>query len=200
MSDVIKKPSPSVIRLIKAGDELAVFDTIVLGHGDNGLWPLSGQKIIKLIDAAVSPNTPERGYKPTIGIIDGPNGIEAMTCLQLDQMWYTESWYLSEMFNFVHPDYRRSKHVQALMAFQRQFADNMSKAIGSRVTLITGVMTKKRLEAKMHLFGRRYPQIGAIFAYNLDDANASETFNQRHAETIRSPAPVETKQRRNYGG
>ena len=199
MSDVIKKPSPSVIRLIKAGDELAVFDMIVLGHGDNGLWPLSGQKIIKLIDAAVSPNMPEKGYKPTIGIIDGANGIEAMTCLLLDQMWYSDTWYLSELFNFVHPDFRKSKHIQALMAFQKQFADNMSKAIGSKVTLITGVLSKKRLEAKMHLFGRRYPQVGAIFAYNLDDDTAKETFNQRQPEILRSPAPVEIRQRRITG-
>lgn len=172
--------APSSVRYAKHGDELAIYDAIVTGHADNGLWPLSPNKILKLIDAALAP--PVNGNKPTIGIIDGDNGIEAMTCFELDQQWYTDEWYVSEIFNWVHPDHRASKHAQALLDFQKKFTDNMSASIGKPMALITGVLTVKRLEAKMHLFQRRYPQIGALFAYNLN--LPSDVFNQRHIEAV----------------
>jgi hypothetical protein len=174
----MRKPSPSVVRIAKYGDELAMFDTILLGHADNGLWPLSESKILKLVEDAVKTEMPERGVKPTIGIIGDNGAIEAMTCFTFEQYWYTDEWHIAELFNWVHPDYRASKHAEALMAFQRKFTDDMSAVSGYKMAMITGVMSLKRLEAKMNLFGRKYPQIGAIFAYNLDVP--SDAFNQRH--------------------
>lgn len=171
----MKTPSLSIVRYAKHGDELAMFDAIMLGHSDNGLWPVSQTKILKLIDDSLA--APVNGNKPTIGIIEGENGIEAMTCFTFEQYWYTDEWHIAELFNWVHPDYRASKHVEALMAFQRKFTDDMSVVSGHKMALITGIMSLKRLEAKINLFGRKYPQIGAVFAYNLDIP--ADAFNQR---------------------
>ena len=104
-----------------------------------------------------------------------------MTCFTLDQQWYTDAWHVSEIFNYVHPDYRCSKHAEALLGFQKKFTDDLSEATGEKIALITGVLTIKRLEAKMHLFQRKYPQIGALFAYNLNIPE--DAFNQRRLAT-----------------
>lgn len=189
MTEIILKPAPSVVRLIRKGDEVAVFDAIILAHGDNGIFPVSAKKVIALIDAAVSEDSTS-GYKPIVGIIEGVKGIEALTILTLDQMPYSDTWFLSELINFVHPDYRKSKHVHALMDFQMQFAQKMSKTIGTNVALITGIITRKRLEPKMRLFQRKYMQIGALFVYNLGKDTPDDLFNQRRVENLRPPAPV----------
>lgn len=167
----------SSVRIAKHGDELAIFDTILLGHADNGLWPISHNKILKLVEDAVRSTMIEDRPKPTIGIIEGENGIEAMTCFTFDQYWYTDEWHICELFNWVHPDHRASKHADSLMAFQKKFTDDMCVETGHKFALLTGVMTLKRLEAKINLFGRKYPQIGALFAYNLDLPD--DAFNQR---------------------
>jgi len=164
------------VRLAKYGDEEKMYDTIVQGHADNGLWPLAPMKIVKLIQSAVLAN--KAAQEPVIGIIEGENGeIEAMTCMQLETFWYTDEWHIAELFNWVHPDHRSSRHAQELMEFQRRFSDNMTKLTGKKIALITGVMSIKRLEAKMNLFARKYPQIGALYAYNLDIPE--DSFNQR---------------------
>lgn len=169
------------MRFSKYGDELKMYDTIVAGHADNGLWPLSPMKIVRLIQSAVL--SKKTVNDPVIGIIDNENGdIEAMTCFRLETFWYTDEWHISELFNWVHPDHRASKHAQELMAFQRKFADDMSALTEHKIALITGVMSVKRLEAKMNLFARKYPQIGALYAYNLD--LPKDIFSQRRLETM----------------
>lgn len=164
------------VRMAKYGDEVKMFDAIVAGHADNGLWVLSPLKILKLIQNAV--RSDKTAQEPVVGIIENEDGdIGAMTCFQLETFWYTDEWHISELFNWVHPDHRASKHAQELMSFQRDFADKMSELTGHKIALITGVMSVKRLEAKMNLFARKYPQIGALYAYNLDIPD--DCFNQR---------------------
>lgn len=165
------------VRFAQKGDELAILEAIELGHSDNGLWPLSQTKVLDLIDKATSINRTHES--PIIGIIDGKNGIEAMNCLKLATQWYTDSWHLCELFNWVHPDHRQSKHAESLINFHRELTDKMSKTLGQKIALLTGVVTVKRLDAKINLFGKKYRQVGAIFAHNLD--LAPDSYNQRRA-------------------
>ena len=167
------------VRLAKYGDEVKMYDAIALGHADNGLWSFSPTKVCDLINRAVSAKKTIK--HPVIGIIENDEGlIVAMTCFQLESYWYTDEWHISELFNWVHPQHRKSTYVHELMEFQKKFTDDMTKLTGKKIALVTGVMSTKRLEEKMHLFGRKYPQVGAIYAYNLDLPN--DMIRQRHLD------------------
>lgn len=155
--------APSNVVLAKPGDEKAVFDFLLLLAEDNGLFNVDSGKSIDMIMRAT------HGDKSSIGLIRDYKGtIEAASMLALETFWYSSQWYLSEYFNFVHPLHRKSRHAASLLKFQKDFSDKMSKALGQRVGLITGVLTRKRLEPKIRMFQRKYPQVGALFSYNFD--------------------------------
>lgn len=171
----------SIIRLAKPGEEAMVFDFFVKSHADNGFFPISSKKVIDTIMRAI------RGENASIGIIVGPQGIEAATGLCLEQTWYSESWFLAELLNYVDVDHRRSRHAQALLKFQKDFSDKITKALGYSVPIIPGILTRSRLQAKMRLFQREFQQVGALFIYGAADYMKpdDEFQNQKKVEAPR---------------
>ena len=87
-------------------------------------------------------------------------GLEGMICLVPDQLWYSSDWFLNEVFNFVHPDFRRSTRAKGLIAFAKNISDEMN------LPLILGVVSNYRTEAKVKLYERQFPKAGAFFMYN----------------------------------
>lgn len=153
-----------------------MYDTIVAGHADNGLWKLSPNKILELIDSATKAE--KTALDPIIGVIDSDDKeFAAMTCFRLETYWYTDEWHICELFNWVNPKYRVSDYARQIMNFQKKWTDDLTEKANYKIALLTGVMSIKRLEAKMNLFGRRYKQIGALYSYNLDVPE--DSFNQR---------------------
>jgi hypothetical protein len=158
----------SGVRLARPDDEAAVYALLLDLHGENALGSLAPAKVEAMLRRGT------RGEGGVIGIIDGPRGIEASIGLVMTQWWYSEEWHLEEMWNFVHPDHRRSTHAKKLVEFAKWTSDRLG------VPLLLGILTRHRLLPKMRLLQRQMPQVGALFLHNAD---TNDTFAQRRLET-----------------
>jgi hypothetical protein len=142
------------VRIAGPEDEDRVHAFFKIMHEENGVFSWDDDKTRDFISRATS-----RNYG-VIGIIEGEEGLEGMICLIPDQLWYSSDWFLNEVFNFVHPDYRRSTRVKALFSFAKHISDEM------QLPLILGVVSNYRTEAKVKLYERLFPKAGAFFMYN----------------------------------
>jgi hypothetical protein len=152
------------VRMARLEDEDAVYRLLMLLHAENALASLSPEKVRSVITHAT------RGRGGIIGVIDGPNGIEASIGLALLQWWYSDEWHLEEIWNFVHPDHRRSTHARRLVEFAKWSGDQLGTPV------LLGVLTRHRLFPKLRLLQRQVPQVGALFLHGVD---VPETFSQR---------------------
>lgn len=141
------------VRFATQGDEEAVFKLLCIAEEENALFPMSPHKVREFIKRA----TEKQGG--IIGVIDGPNGIEASSGLVIEQAWYTDEWSIGERWNFVHPAHRQSTHVQKLILFTKWVTEQMN------LTLDIGILSNKRTEAKIRLYKRHFEYMGAFFTY-----------------------------------
>lgn len=156
-SDV--KPSASVVRLAQPADEDAL---ITLGkelHQDNGIFPISEEKIEAVIRRAIYPQVQEPNDLPVIiGVVGAPGHIEASIGMMITQHWYTDAWHVEELFNFVRPKFRRSRHANALIAFAKDVQ------IKLEIPLLIGILSCKDTKEKIKLYSRRLGEpAGAYF-------------------------------------
>jgi hypothetical protein len=96
-------------------------------------------------------------------VIGPPGRLEASTCLLISETYYSCAWHLSELWNFVKPEFRKSRNAEALI----EFGKKCSNEIG--IPLITGIITNSKLAQKVRLYRKRlgYPA-GAFFIYNAE--------------------------------
>src|SRR5580658_2719506 len=114
---------PRGMRLIQSNDVKRVFDLCCIAHGENG-WGLMNEEAVTVgLRKALSPDT-----GVVIGIIDGPQRVEAAIGMQLVKPWYctTEdvNYYWSDLFCYVHPLHRRSRHAAKLLQFAGWWAQH----------------------------------------------------------------------------
>lgn len=145
------------VRIANQTDEPAIYELLIRMHGENGVFSFCEKKVREGMMMATRPQKDNR--IGIIGVIDGPKGIEGTIGLVADQIWYTEDWHVSEMWNFVHPDYRTSGHAPRLIKFAQWCSDQMN------LPLLIGVVSNKRTEAKVRLYKRLVPYMGAFFMY-----------------------------------
>ena len=160
----------SEVKLAEIGDEAEIFDHLVQAHAENGFNPLCSEKV----NAVIREATHKKGG--VIGLVWGPKGIEASTGLRISEWWYSDRVHLEELWTFVGKDFRRTSHAKSLLKFQKDFSEKMTLAMDYRVNLFTGVLTKIQMEAKVRLYQRELPQVGALFMYG---GQGHDTFNQR---------------------
>jgi len=109
-------------------------------------------------------NTSSR--RSIVGVIDGDDGRPAAICVLIGaQWWWSDHWYLMEVCNYVHPDYRRSSYIDDIIDFERWLSDQWSEQYGYRVYLMAGVMGTRRLRAKIAMYWRRMTEVGRAFLY-----------------------------------
>lgn len=152
------------VRVARPGDEDAVYNLLLGLYSENALFTLSEHKARETIRYA----TEKRGG--WIGVIDGPNGLEATIGMALETFWYTDQWHLSEYWNYVAPEHRQSNHARRLIDYAKWVAD------GIGVPLIMGIMTTDRLAPKMRLYQRQLSQVGAFFQHGM---SSDGTYSQR---------------------
>ena len=155
------KPSASVVRLAHPADEDAL---ITLGkelHQDNGIFPISEEKIEAVIRRAIYPQVQEPSDLPVIiGVVGEPGHIEASIGMMINQHWYTDAWHVDELWNFVRPDYRRSAHAKALLDFAKEVQAKMA------IPLLIGILSCERTQAKVKLYSRKLgTPAGAYFIW-----------------------------------
>lgn len=161
---VLNAPSrkPASVRVAHVADEPALLKLLLLDLEMNAaqVAVIDEEKVLAKIQIGT------RGRGGVVGVIDGPDGTPiAMVVAQPEQWWWSQAWYFSESVNFVHPDHRRSNHINDLMNFCRWWVDAQSKLQGTRVYFLGGVMGWHRVRAKIAKFRRQFFQVGAVFMY-----------------------------------
>lgn len=147
---------PKNVRPARPGDEDNLFDLLCLAYKENAPFSMSDKKVRAIIEAATSDK------EIIVGVVDAPDGkIAASVGAIFTQWWYTEDFHIDELWNFVHPDHRRSTHAKDLISYMKWVSDMMD------MTLHMGVLTTTRVEAKVRLYGRQMQQTGAFFMHNL---------------------------------
>jgi GNAT superfamily N-acetyltransferase len=157
-----------MIRTAKFEEIENIYDFLRNLHHENGLAELNR---LRAYEAIVSCLNPKSGV---VGIISDGEKIKSCIGLRINQsLWYADDWFLEELWNFVHPDYRRENFAKQMV----EFAKNTAERLG--IPLFMGIVTKKQLEPKLRLYQRQMTQIGAYFIHGKDFENI---FQQRNLD------------------
>lgn len=124
-------------------------------HEENGLFPMNEQSVRNVLHLAFA----KKGGM--VGVIGEPGKIEGMIYLLISTFWYSDDWHLSELFNWVRPEYRRSHNAKHLIQFAKKCAVEL------KIPLVIGVISNERTEQKVRLYQRQLSKPhGSWFVYN----------------------------------
>jgi hypothetical protein len=133
-------------------------------HAENGLFPLAEARVADMLERAFNRD------HALIGVIGEPGGeLKGSIYLAMHQYWYTDSWFLDELWNYVHPAHRPPTEkgcAQALLEWAKKAADQME------MPLMVGIVSSHRTEAKIRLYERHFTKAGAFFIHNKELATA----------------------------
>ncbi len=154
------------VRLANSTDEDRLYEFLVKYlYTENALFPMSPTKVRERIKAALLHTS------GACGIIEGPDGeIQASIGMVMGTPWYSDDFYLDEIWTYVHPDHRKSDKAKRLIEFAKWVSTNI------KVPVVIGIVTRKRLEPKIRLFQRQLPQVGAWFVFGKQ---FEDSFNQK---------------------
>src|SRR5258705_4246356 len=155
---------PSIVRRAIAADIPEIWRLFLMGHRDNGLFPLAPSKVDHFLNRAIYPDqvmSNDNGPRGQIGVIGSPGKLEALVFVILGQWWYSEEIHLEELIVYVDPEYRVSGHAKACIQWMKDTADNL------QIKLVTGIMSTERTQAKIRLYERYLPRVGAFFVYPM---------------------------------
>ncbi len=151
----------STVRLAQPSDEAEILELLHMMHAENGLQPL---------DVDCARETFARAFDRKGGhlaVIGAPGHIRAMLYLMITHFWYTRKDHLEELFCWVHPEHRHSDYSKVLIDYGKKCSDDISAIMGVKVPLFMGVLTNKRMSAKVRLYRRFFGwPAGAIFVHN----------------------------------
>jgi GNAT superfamily N-acetyltransferase len=184
------------VRLATKRDESEIFALLCLLHAENAPFSMNRDKVMLGIQYAT-----ERKGGIIFVIDEGPRVVATMgMCVAQD--WYTDDEYLLERWNFVHPDYRRSDYARKLLE-QGKWAHEWFKSKGKIMPFFCGINSLLRTEAKIRMYARHMPLIGAYFMYGAplrqealvreEMARIDEVYKKANREHTREVRPaVET--------
>jgi hypothetical protein len=143
------------VRIAVPADEDDVMSMCRRLWEENGLFTLNEDKVRGYLHRCFK----QKGA--IVGVIGETGHLEASTCLILSDYWYSDQWHLSELWNFVDGDHRRSHNAEALIEFGKSCAMKMN------MPLVTGIITNRSMAGKVRLYRRAlgYPA-GAFFVFN----------------------------------
>src|SRR4051812_33232825 len=153
---------PSVVRIAQPADRQEIWRLFLQGHRENGQFTLAPEKVDWFLNRALHPETIaewDDGPRGVVGVIGDVGGLEALVVVFVGGYWYTHDKHLEEYIVYVDPECRRSHHARALVSWMKQQSD------GVRLPLVTGIISNERTEAKVALYERMLPKIGAFFLY-----------------------------------
>jgi hypothetical protein len=122
---------------------------------ENAIVGWSEQRIVDAVDRAI------RGDGAVIGVIGDVGRLEGMIYIMVAKFWYTDDAHLEEVYNYVHPDYRKSNNAKDLIDFAK------TCATGIGVPLTIGIISNHKTEQKIRLYQRRLGKpTGAYWLFN----------------------------------
>jgi hypothetical protein len=127
-------------------------------HAEGGLFPLDEKCTEEMFVRTLNK---QQGI---IGVIRGEGQeLRAFICLLITRFWYTSEFHLDELWNYVSPEHRKSNYADILIRYAKHCSDEL------KIPLFIGVLTNKRMEAKVRLYRRRLGMpAGAFFVYNTE--------------------------------
>lgn len=146
------------VRVAKPSDEGEIFALLMMLHAENGIFSLNTQKVIDGIRIATERNG------GIIWVIEDDKRVVASLGMLMTSDWYSDDLYLLERWNFVHPDYRKSDYARKLLE-QAKWTTEWFKRDGILMPFQCGINSFERTEAKVRLYARSMPCIGAYFIY-----------------------------------
>ncbi len=160
--------TPSVIRKAIPMDAPEIWRLFLQTHRENGLFKLAPQKVTGFMDRALHPeriSSQDTGPRAQIGVIGYPGRLEAVVFVLLSSFWYSEEIHLEELLVYVDPECRVSNHASACIDWMKALSDKLN------VPLLTGIISKHRTAAKIRLYDRKLPRIGAFYYYPLEESS-----------------------------
>ena len=135
-------------------DESGIMALLVQNHAENGQHEFCEPKVRQMVRRALY----QQGG--IIGVIGPSSDIRSSICLLIDEVWYSEERQILELWNYVRQDSRRSDYAKKMIEFAKKCAD------GLELDLTIGVLSDKRMEAKIRLYQRQLPKAGAFFIHH----------------------------------
>lgn len=152
----------SIVRTAKPEDYAEVWRLLLLSHEENGQFPFSFDKVDMFVTRALRPDLIpawDMGPRGTIGVIGPTGALEGLCLLFIGGYWYTNVHHLEEFMVFVDPRCRSSGHGRALINWMKEQSD------ATGLKLVTGIISNIRTEAKVRMYERMLPKVGAFFMY-----------------------------------
>jgi GNAT superfamily N-acetyltransferase len=153
---------PSIVRVAGPADHQEIWRLFLQGHRENGQFTLAPEKVEWFLSRALVPDAiPEwdTGPRGAIGVIGDVGRLEALVFVCIGTHWYSHDRHLEEFIVYVDPECRRSGHAKALVEWMKTQSDR------THLPLLTGIISNERTEAKVRLYRRMLPPIGAFFLY-----------------------------------
>ncbi len=148
----------SDVRIAVEADRPAILSLCRLLHEENGIFPLHEPAVDAILDRALMPS--RGGVRDAIvGIVGGNDNPRGCICVAVHNLWYTKAICADELFNFVHPDHRRSNYAKQMIEFAKASADAWG------LPLLIGVLSTERTKAKTGLYDRLLPEAGKYYLY-----------------------------------
>jgi GNAT superfamily N-acetyltransferase len=167
------------VRCATADDETDLFILLLLLHRENGIFGLNEEKVIKGIRYATGR---EGGI---IFCIDedqaqphsSDNHVVASLGMCVTTDWYSDDPYLLERWNYVHPEHRRSDYARKLLEqakWSHHWFKQPERDAPLNMPFQCGINSFDRTEAKVRLYARHMPCIGACFLYGAPPLQADK--------------------------
>lgn len=178
----------SRIRLAQPSEEPELLALARMMHAEGGMRKLDIDRVREMFGRAFN----RQGGM--LAVIGAPGNIRAMMFLLLTQHWYTHDYHLEEVFNWVHPDHRKSDYSKLMIEYAKKASDEMSAHSvangGDKIPLIMGVLTNKRMAPKVRLYRRFFGwPYGAFFMHNAPWASRDDVCEE---DFWRVPSLVKT--------
>lgn len=150
--------NPERVRIADGRDEDELMNLCSLLHGENGVFEISEPKVRSMLRSALEGPVEQR--RGIVGAIGPAGSIQGSIFLEIGQLWYSEDFMLSELWNYVLPQYRASSNSKDLIAFAKSISDRF------RLPLMIGVLSNERTEAKIRHYRQQLgPPSGAFFVH-----------------------------------
>jgi hypothetical protein len=163
---------PSIVRIARGEDRQEIWRLFLQGHRENGQFSLAPEKVDWFVSRALLPELIpawDTGPRGVIGVIGDVGKLEALAFVTIGSFWYSHDRHLEEYVVYVDPECRRSYHARAMISWMKQQSHNTG------LQLLTGVISNTRTLAKVELYSRMLPKVGAFFLYNPTAVAASSS-------------------------
>ncbi len=151
--------SASVVRLATIDDAQEVWRLFLQAFHENALFHLSPHKVQWLMNRPLNPKSiplGDTGARGVIGVIGPVGALEGLVFLIIGQYWFSDDKHLEELIVFTDPEHRKSKHAESMVKWMKDQVEITG------LPLMTGIISTHRTEAKVRLYSRMLPKVGAF--------------------------------------